>query len=124
MKNKYIIRPEEYEYFIKTLESGSAFDDNDYEVLNNNIRSANDFWDVEISSNNYFFCRVIDRLDKQKLFDSKVAIENYYALTDRMHFEIQECDNNFVDELMNFLPDKDLTFDENIFEFIKAKPNV
>ena len=124
MKNRHFIEIEEYAYFMENIAKDLDFDDDDFAELNLAIENAKITWEDEVVSNNYFISKLIDKLNKRKNFPTEFFIEKYYNLPNIAHFTIQECDHEFIESLMNNLPDQNSSIDDKLQYVIKSNPYV
>ncbi len=72
-------------------------------------------WQVELGCLNYLFAQILER-KSQDNHDCSPIINLVYDLVDQMYLRIHECNHHFVDYMLGFLRQSNLSLEEELVQ--------
>ena len=106
----YCLNTEELEQFIDYNNSGKAVFEDDLRLL---IEYSQN-WQTELGCIQFLFARVLARKIKRKTKSCYDLIHMLNDLEDKMYIRINECDFEFVEYMLRYIRELDITLEENI----------
>ncbi len=117
MTNRLCLSKESYFQMIQCEFFGIDYDE-EFADLKGWIEQSKDYYDIELVGFNYFLSKNLEIYVKKGI-DCDKLLAFVYSFNEKLIFTIQEFDYQFIENLMNQMPDANNTLDEDLIKSIE-----